>query len=87
MSGRAVEVGGILADPWRSLRWRDYRAEVLRLSAYRPDRAASAARRGVLSELGEALGALPGSDWVLLRGGRAVSTDGVTSGRWEVVHG
>jgi hypothetical protein len=36
---------------------------------------------------GEALGALPGSDWLLLRGGRAVSKDGVTSGRWEVVHG
>lgn len=36
---------------------------------------------------GEALGALPGSDWLLLRGGRAVSRDGVTSGRWEVVHG
>jgi NTP pyrophosphatase (non-canonical NTP hydrolase) len=56
--GGETEVGGIFADPWRGLRWWDYRAEVLRLSAYRPDRAASAARRGVLSELGEALGAL-----------------------------
>mgnify|MGYP003657476914 CR=1 FL=1 len=36
---------------------------------------------------GEALGAVPGGDWLLLRGGRAVSTDGMTSGRWEVVHG
>lgn len=36
---------------------------------------------------GEALGALPGSDWMLLRGGRAVSKDGVTMGRWEVVNG
>jgi hypothetical protein len=36
---------------------------------------------------GEALGALPGSDWMLLRGGRAVSKDGATVGKWEVVHG
>lgn len=36
---------------------------------------------------GEALGAVPGGDWLLLRGGRAVSKDGTASGRWEVVNG
>ena len=36
---------------------------------------------------GEALGAVPGGDWLLLRGGRAVSKDGRSDGRWEVVNG
>jgi hypothetical protein len=36
---------------------------------------------------GEALGTVPGGDWLLLRGGRAVSKDGTASGRWEVVNG
>lgn len=36
---------------------------------------------------GQALGTVPGGDWLLLRGGRAVSTDGQTASRWEVVHG
>ena len=36
---------------------------------------------------GEALGTVPGGDWRLLRGGRAVSFDGQVSAKWEVVNG
>jgi hypothetical protein len=36
---------------------------------------------------GEALGTVPGGDWRLLRGGRAVSFDGQAVSKWEVVNG
>jgi len=36
---------------------------------------------------GDALGTVPGGDWRLLRGGRAVSFDGTVSAKWEVANG
>ena len=74
---RAVEaLGEELAAAWEAARVLPPQAGTVRIS-------------GCMYRVvdGEALGTVPGGDWRLLRGGRAVSFDGAVSAKWEVVNG